>query len=158
MTLGERQLRRKQIDGHEVVVDDDTSRRLGQVRQTDTKPERLVRAALRELGHHYRVRNRDLPGSPDIANRKRRWAIFVHGCYWHRHDGCNKATTPKRNRQFWLDKFEANRTRDARAIEALSILGYASLVLWECEASQPELLRRRINEHFGAHRQATVKS
>jgi len=82
---------------------------MGRVRQKDTRPEQAVAAALRSCGAAYRKNVRGLPGSPDFADRSRKWAVFVHGCFWHRHTGCRRATTPKANRDFWLEKFQANR-------------------------------------------------
>lgn len=116
-----------------LITDPTTSRRLGLVRQRDTRPETLVRKILHSKGVRFRVRNRDLPGSPDIANRRRKWAIFVHGCFWHRHHGCAKATIPKRNRAFWLAKFDANIARDRLALSRLAEVGYTTVVIWECE-------------------------
>lgn len=116
-----------------LVVDAAASVRLSKVRQKDTTPERLVRLLLSGLGVRFRVRNRDLPGSPDIANRSARWAVFVHGCFWHAHHGCARATVPKRNRSFWVAKFEANVKRDAAAVAELRRLGFRVVVVWECE-------------------------
>lgn len=80
---------------------------MSRVRQRGTKAERSVAAVLRDLGLNYRLNVRSLPGSPDFANRAGRWVIFVHGCFWHQHRGCPRATVPKRNREFWSEKFEA---------------------------------------------------
>lgn len=118
--------------------------RMKRQRRRDTKPELLVRALVRELGLRYRISNRDLPGSPDLANRRRRWAVFVHGCYWHHHEGCSRATVPKQNREFWLEKFRDNRARDARKEAELRELGYRVVVVWECEARDPAALRSRL--------------
>jgi len=96
------------------------------------------------MGVRFRVSNRDLPGSPDIANRRRRWAIFVHGCFWHSHRGCVRATVPKRNRAFWVAKFAANRARDARVVRELQGRGYRTLVIWECDARRSQLVERRL--------------
>lgn len=115
-----------------LVTDPVTSARLARIRQRDTRPELVVRKHLFAAGLRYRVLNRDLPGSPDIANRERRWAIFVHGCFWHHHAGCSRATVPKRNRRFWLDKFEMNRARDRRAARLLRKMGFRVLSIWEC--------------------------
>lgn len=125
------------------------------IRQRDTAPELVVRTALRSMGLHYRVRNRDLPGSPDIANRRGRWVVFVHGCFWHRHGGCSKATTPKRNAAFWADKFAANVRRDACAIAALKRAGYTVATVWECETLRGTrglvtVLRRRLRPTLGS--------
>jgi DNA mismatch endonuclease (patch repair protein) len=116
-----------------LVFDRATSLRLSKIRQKDTAPELAVRVILSAIGVRYRVRNRDLPGSPDIANRTARWAVFVHGCYWHSHRGCSRATVPKRNREFWVAKFAANVKRDADAVAALRRRGFRVAVVWECE-------------------------
>ena len=127
-----------------LVVDAATSARLGRIRQKDTAAEQAVRRMLHRLGLRFRIRNRDLPGAPDVANRSGRWAIFVHGCFWHSHAGCKRATVPRRNREFWLAKFSANRARDARALRELRRLGYRAVVVWECEAEKraDRLVRR----------------
>jgi len=117
---------------HDLVVDPETSARLGRIRQHGTSAELTVRKLLHAVGHRFRVHNRDLAGSPDIANRSRKWAVFVHGCFWHRH-GCKRSTTPSRNRDFWAQKFDANVARDARVQAALREQGYRVLVVWECE-------------------------
>ena len=96
-------------------------------------PERAVRQIVHALGHRFRVRNRDLPGSLDLANRTRRWAIFVHGCFWHAHVGCPHAAIPKRNREFWAAKLAGNRARDQRAVAALKRDGWRVAAVWECE-------------------------
>ena len=114
------------------------------IRHRDTTPELQVRAALRTLDMHYRINNQDLPGSPDIANRLHRWAILVHENFWHRHDGCSRTTSPKRNAAFWLQKFEANVPRDARATAALTAMGFTGAVVWECETLQPTTRLARI--------------
>lgn len=120
-------------DGHVLDVDHETSERMAAIRQHGTTPELTVRAVVYALGHRYRTKNRDLTGSPDLANRSRRWAIFVHGCFWHRHPRCRLTTTPSRNRDFWLAKFERNIARDAHAIASLASDGYRVAVVWECE-------------------------
>jgi DNA mismatch endonuclease (patch repair protein) len=114
------------------------------VRQRGTPAERIVAGVCRELGLRYRLNVRSLAGSPDLANKARRWAIFVHGCFWHQHQGCPKATMPKRNAAFWREKFEANRRRDAAKIEALRSAGFSVAVVWECETADLERLRRRL--------------
>lgn len=99
----------------------------------NTKPEILVRRALHRLGFRFRLHRRDLPGRPDIVLPKYRTAIFVHGCFWHRHPGCRRTTTPKTREDFWRSKFEANILRDRKATEALENAGWNVMVLWECE-------------------------
>lgn len=123
--------------------------RMKRQRQRDTGPEVLVRRILHRLGHRFRIHNRDLPGSPDIANRSRRWAVFVHGCYWHHHVGCPRATIPKKNRAFWLDKFMSNRARDAAKEQQLRDAGFQVVVVWECETNDPRPLERRLSDDLG---------
>ncbi|HEX7830733.1 MAG TPA: very short patch repair endonuclease [Thermoanaerobaculia bacterium] len=131
------------------MVDAETSARLGRVRQHGTSAEMAVRKLLHALGRRFRIHNRDLAGSPDIANRSRKWAVFVHGCFWHRHADCKRATTPSRNREFWLQKFEANVARDARVQATLREQGYRVMVVWECElenVSRLKTLRRALTK------------
>lgn len=111
----------------------DKSRLMARVRHRDTGAELAVGRALRELGLAYRKDVRTLTGSPDFANAKRRWAVFVNGCFWHHHTGCRRATTPNANRAFWLEKFTRNRARDAAAVRALRSLGFTVVVVWECQ-------------------------
>jgi len=122
------------VTGVSLERDAHTSARLSRVRQRNTAPEVAVRQVLHRLGLRFRVKNTDLPGSPDIANRAARWAVFVHGCFWHHHEGCSRATVPKRNRAFWVEKFRANRARDERACRELRAMGFIVLVVWECES------------------------
>ena len=112
------------------------------VRQKDTAPERALRKLLTARGLRYRVCPKDLPGRPDIANKSQRWAIFVHGCFWHGHRGCRLATLPKTNRAWWSAKLHANRARDARKVQALRDLGFAVVVVWQCELSDPDIASR----------------
>jgi DNA mismatch endonuclease, patch repair protein len=107
---------------------------MSRVRQSGTESELLVRALVRKCAtEQYKENCRDLPGSPDLASVEGRWAIFVHGCFWHRHKACKKATIPKQNRFFWLNKFEANSRRDAQARRKLRRMGYRVLTVWECQ-------------------------
>lgn len=113
------------------------SRLMGRVRQKGTAPELEVRSALHRLGFRFTVNgplNRRLPGRPDIVLPRHRFAVLVHGCFWHRHAGCAKTTTPKARTEFWQAKFSANIARDERVISALKALGWQVLVIWECDA------------------------
>src|SRR5689334_3643426 len=114
------------------------------VKQADTAPELAVRRVLKGMGVSYRTCVRSLPGSPDVVNRRSRWAIFVHGCFWHGHSGCGLFTVPKSNRRFWVDKVAANRKRDARKNRALRALGFRVVTVWQCETRDPERLARRL--------------
>jgi DNA mismatch endonuclease Vsr len=111
---------------------------MARIRQKGTKIENLVAFALRQRGLHYRRNVKGLPGSPDFANQTRRWAVFVNGCFWHHHTGCRKASIPKSNVEFWIDKFRANRRRDAVAIRKLRAVGYKVAIVWECEAGRAD--------------------
>lgn len=135
-------------DGHLLEVDDATSQRMASIRQHGTTPELTVRAIVYALGRRYRTTNRDLAGSPDLANRARRWAMFVHGCFWHRHPGCRLTTTPSRNREFWLAKFKRNIERDAAAVSRLEAAGYAVAIVWECETRDAHRLALRLAGWF----------
>lgn len=119
------------------------------VRRAHTKPEVLVRKTMHALGLRFRLHVRSLPGSPDVVLAKHRTAVFVHGCFWHRHPGCRYATTPKTRQDFWVPKFEANVERDARKEAQLRELGWRVLVVWECETKNIEALERRLRLEFG---------
>jgi DNA mismatch endonuclease Vsr len=111
----------------------DISTRMAGIRQKGTAIEEVVANVLREQNLRYRRNVKPLPGSPDFANRSRRWAIFVNGCFWHHHTACKRATVPKSNTDFWTSKFHNNRCRDARAIVRLRQTGYRVVVIWECD-------------------------
>ena len=121
------------------VVLPETSRRMKAVRQAGTKPEMLVRKALAARHIRYRLNVRSLPGSPDIANMRQQFAVFVHGCFWHRHEGCRFATTPKTNAPFWSKKFADNIARDREKIRTLESRSFRVLVVWECQTRDSTL-------------------
>ena len=104
----------------------------------NTGPEMTVRKALHRLGYRFRLHRKDLPGSPDIVLPKYKTVIFVHGCFWHRHKGCKKATTPKTNTEYWQAKFRQNVDRDKRNKRALEALGWRVVVVWQCEVPTVE--------------------
>ncbi|WP_340249408.1 DNA mismatch endonuclease Vsr [Sulfitobacter pontiacus] len=108
------------------------SRMMAANRRKDTGPELLVRRYLHAQGFRFRLDVRRLPGSPDLVLARHRAAIFVHGCYWHQHEGCRFATTPKSNKAFWAAKFARNVERDESAIAALLPMGWRVGVVWEC--------------------------
>jgi DNA mismatch endonuclease, patch repair protein len=116
------------------------------VRSKDTQPEMLVRRLLHSMGYRYRLHRSDLPGKPDIVLPGRRKVIFVHGCFWHQHEGCKSSHLPKSNSSYWLPKLERNRARDAEHLKVLSANGWEHLVLWECELKEPGWLRQRLCE------------
>ena len=108
------------------------SRMMAGIRGRNTKPEMMVRSLLHRAGLRFRLQAKGLPGRPDIVMRSRRVAIFVHGCFWHRHRGCRFAAVPKTRASFWARKLDANVTRDKRSIEILIQDGWRVLVVWEC--------------------------
>lgn len=118
------------------------------VRQGGTDAERVVRRLLWSLGARYRVNVEGLPGRPDIANKTKRRAIFVHGCYWHHHAGCSRASLPKRNRAFWREKFASNRDRDMKKEDELRSAGFDVLVIWECELADEAVLMHRLDKFW----------
>lgn len=109
------------------------STRMSRIRSRDTSPEISLRKALHALGLRFRLDNRKLPGKPDLVLPRYKAAVFVHGCFWHRHEACKVATTPKSNTDFWLQKFDRNIARDTRVIDELRALGWHVFVAWECE-------------------------
>ena len=104
---------------------------MSRIRGRDTLPELTIRRILWARGYRYRLYKKGLPGKPDMVLRRYRAAIFVHGCYWHRH-GCRATTTPATRRDFWLRKFEDNMARDTLNLESLREAGWRVLVIWEC--------------------------
>ena len=118
---------------------------MARVRGKDSAPELVVRRLLHAMGWRYRLHAGDVPGKPDIVVRGRRRAIFVHGCFWHRHEGCRRATMPATRVEFWTAKFAANVERDRRVFEALRLAGWNVLVVWECELKDREALAVRLN-------------
>ena len=128
----------------DVMSPTDRSRLMSRIRGRDTGPERAVRRLLTDLGYRYRLQYRRLPGRPDIAFPGRRKAIWVHGCFWHQHPGCPKATLPKSRPEFWIPKLDGNRRRD-RAVQAEAAkLGWDTLVVWECELRDPGSVAERL--------------
>ena len=127
----------------DVVSMEQRSRIMRAVRQSGTSPELVVRRLVWRLGARYRTRNRDLPGSPDLANRSGRWAIFVNGCFWHGHKNCSKTKSgrtyriPEQNADYWQSKLSENRKRDARNCRALRARGFATIIIWECALREP---------------------
>src|SRR5712691_747845 len=92
---------------------------MAKVRGKNTRPELIVRTVSHELGYRFRLHQRKLPGNPDLVFPRLKKIVFVHGCFWHRHQGCRKASTPKTRRLFWQNKFDENVRRDARSISSL---------------------------------------
>ncbi|MCP3170190.1 very short patch repair endonuclease [Myxococcus qinghaiensis] len=128
------------------------SERMARVRHKDTKPEVRIRRIISEMGYRYRLQYKKVPGRPDLAFPGRRKAIFVHGCFWHRHPDptCPLARMPKSRLDFWMPKLEGNRARDLRKLDELQKMGWAALVIWECQLRNEEVLRANIRDFLGA--------
>lgn len=116
---------------------EERSERMSRVRSRNTSPEMLTLHLARKLGYRFQLHSKNLPGRPDLVFVGRRKVIFVHGCFWHRHNRCALARLPKSNQDFWASKFDQNRRRDASNRAALTRLGWTSLVIWECELRDP---------------------
>lgn len=116
----------------DLVSQSKRSELMSRIRRRDTSPELTIRKSLFQLGLRYRLDVADLPGRPDLYFPRFKAALFVHGCFWHRHAGCRLAYTPKSNQEFWSKKFQGNVARDARALEKLHSLQVRVGVVWEC--------------------------
>lgn len=122
------------------IVDQTTrSRMMSGIRGKDTKPELSLRKALHARGFRYSLHSSKLPGKPDIVLPKYRAVVFVHGCFWHRHEGCRYATSPSTRTDFWNAKFEANIERDETVQRALQTLQWRVAVVWECAIRKPTM-------------------
>jgi DNA mismatch endonuclease, patch repair protein len=134
----------------DIVSTKKRSQMMSVVRQRATPIEIAVRRLVCGLGLHYRVNNRSLPGSPDISNQYRRWALFVNGCFWHGHKNCRKTAArnsphlPEANRSFWADKIQSNRRRDARNCRILRSYGFLVIIVWECQLKCRDRLEQRL--------------
>ena len=125
---------------------------MSRIKGKDTKIEVEVRTYLFSKGYRFRKNDKRYPGKPDIVLPKYHVAIFVHGCFWHRHEGCKDATTPKTRTEFWLEKFDKNVKNDRIKQEKLRELGWKVIVIWECEIKKDliktmEWLEQEIKYH-----------
>jgi DNA mismatch endonuclease (patch repair protein) len=123
------------------------------VRGKHTAPEMIVRSAAHRIGLRFRLHGR-LPGRPDLVFAKWKIVVFVNGCFWHRHEGCKRATVPKSNTAFWKQKFDTNVRRDRSNYDRLAALGWRVVVLWQCQLGTPETAARHLSRHFRKRRKA----
>jgi len=119
---------------------------MGRVRQKNTAPEIRLRKALHAAGIRFRLHDKRLPGRPDIVLPGRRLAVFVHGCFWHRHESCSRTTTPKSNATYWTQKFAENIERDQRKTNQLRSEGWNVRIVWECEILDDTTLAQIVRE------------
>ena len=117
---------------------------MARVKNRNTTPEKLVRRLLHQMGYRFRLHRKDLPGSPDIVLPRHKTAIFVHGCFWHGHDGCKRGARPTSNTEFWNAKIDRNIERDTLAICLLEKAGWTSLTVWQCEIKDTMALQNRL--------------
>ncbi|MER8485910.1 DNA mismatch endonuclease Vsr [Mesorhizobium sp. M1322] len=124
------------------------SRMMGRIRGKDTGPEMLVRKVAHQMGYRFRLHRHDLPGTPDIVFPARKTAMFIHGCFWHRHEGCKYCYNPKSNIDFWQRKFDNNVQRDQRVRKDLERLGWNITVIWACETADQPSLRSKLRAYL----------
>ena len=125
-------------------VSEQRSRNMSAIKSKNTKPEIKVRKVLHSMGYRFRLHRKDLPGSPDIVLPKYKTVIFVHGCFWHRHENCKYASTPKTRQEFWEAKFRENINRDKLNQENLSSKGWKIIIVWECEIKDKDFDLKRL--------------
>lgn len=125
-------------------IDPKRSALMARVKGKNSKPEITVRRLAHRLGYRFRLHRKDLPGTPDLVFPRFRKVIFVHGCFWHRHPGCARTTSPKTRIAYWAEKFERNIERDSTKQRLLRALGWRILVVWECETFDLERLTKRL--------------
>jgi DNA mismatch endonuclease (patch repair protein) len=117
------------------------------IRSKDTGPEMTIRRLVHRLGYRFRLHAKKLPGAPDIVLPSRRKIIFVHGCFWHMHESCRDGRIPQSREEYWRPKLYRTRERDQTNVDALSSLGWESLIIWECELRDMEVVRNKV-VHF----------
>jgi DNA mismatch endonuclease (patch repair protein) len=126
---------------------------MGRIRCKDTAPERMVRSLLHQMGFRFRLHQTKLPGNPDVVLPKYGTVVFMHGCYWHRHEGCRRGQSmPTTKPEFWKTKFEKNRARDLLVRNELTALGWKIVIVWECELKPHnfEKLEMRLRREIGS--------
>ena len=128
----------------DVMSKEQRSRCMSRIRAKDSKPEMIVRRVAHGLGYRHRLHRKDLPGKPDLVFPSRRKVIFVHGCFWHQHAGCPLASKPKTRPEYWEPKLAGNMARDRKAQAELNELGWAVLVIWECETKDIKAFAERL--------------
>ena len=126
------------------------SERMSRIRSKNTKPELAVRSLVHRMGYRFRIHRKDLPGSPDLVFPSLRKAIFVHGCFWHAHDGCSASNRPKTRAAYWSEKFDRNKRRDRRNASALRRAGWSVATIWECEAKSADFVSKKVSRFLGS--------
>lgn len=122
------------------VTPERRSAMMSRIRSKNTGPEMLVRRLLHKAGYRYRLHVTTLPGKPDLVFIGRKKVIFIHGCFWHLHEGCTNGRIPKSRVEFWTEKLTRNRARDSKNLAELELAGWDVLTIWECELDRADLL------------------
>lgn len=135
---------------NEETVDPARSALMSKVRGKDSSPEMKVRRTAHKLGYRFRLHSRHLPGTPDLVFPRLRKVILVHGCFWHRHHGCKRTTSPKTRSAFWADKFARNIERDERVVRELEELGWSVQIVWECQTFDSVALEERLSSFLNS--------
>lgn len=131
------------------ISEEQRSYNMRRVKSANTEPELRVRRLIHSMGYRYRLHDRRLPGTPDVVFSRRKKAIFIHGCFWHQHDGCPSSQRPKSNQDFWNPKLDRNLERDSQNQQKLVKSGWDYLVIWECELRDIPALRSSIQGFLG---------
>lgn len=142
MSVGQ-ELPERMADVHNV---EQRSRNMAAIKGKNTKPELRIRSLLHSLGYRFRLHRKDLPGKPDIILPKYNVAIFVHGCFWHRHDCAYGSVVPATRPEFWAAKLRGNAERDKRNQEALRAKGWTVATIWECQTRDSQKLKSALRD------------
>lgn len=122
---------------------------MSRISSKNTRPEVAVRSLLHRLGYRFRLHASDLPGEPDIVFRSRKKVVFIHGCFWHGHEGCKYAKLPRTNVEFWAQKLDSNRIRDARILADLNAIGWQAFTVWQCTLKDIALTTSALENFLG---------
>lgn len=122
------------------------SKNMSRILSKDTRPELIVRSIVYKLGFRYRLHVKEVPGKPDLVFKKRKKAIFVHGCFWHQHPGCREGRVPGSRTDYWQPKLRRNQERDIAAQTSLKCQGWQFLIIWECELKNLSTVVKRIKQ------------
>lgn len=117
---------------------------MSRIKSRDTKPEKRVRSLLHRMGYRFRLHKKGMPGHPDIVLPRFQKVVFVHGCFWHGHEGCARASRPSSNKEYWRNKIAKNKARDAQVLKDLDDLGWKYEIVWECETKNLDALAERL--------------
>ncbi|MCL2519088.1 MAG: very short patch repair endonuclease [Oscillospiraceae bacterium] len=132
------------------LKEEERSWNMRRIKSKNTKPEIIFRKLIHRVGYRYRLHDKKLPGKPDLVLKKFKTAIFIHGCFWHQHEKCLKAATPKSNIDYWGKKLVKNLERDADNIRRLKYGGWHVFIVWECELKNPERIFKRFESFIDA--------